>query len=387
MTGGEVRSLSDPSNELLNIFGIGTSPAGIPVGNRAAMMCSPSYSAIRIISDTVAQLPVHVVRRTASGDRERLRDHPIEVFMNSFANPWTSGAEFRRNMTATALLEGRGLARVIKVRGVPKELHQIVGTVDCNPQTSEPTYKTQAKDGTAQTLQYGDVIDVAALGGDAPAKLACEAIAMALFLEKFGRDLFAANGRPSGLLIFKAKVDPVTAKAARDQWLADVKDGLPAVLGGDVSYTPLVMTSTDSQYIELRRNQVMEILRFFGLPPTMAGELADASLNNSENMARDFLKFGLSPWLSRWSDALSRALLSPAERATTYVTFEVNAIVAADLKSRMESYQRAVGGPFLTANEVRGLEDRSKLADESADKLNPVQGAAPQGTAKETANA
>lgn len=386
VVGSEVRSLADPGDDLLSIFGIGTID-GIPTGARAAMTCSASYAAIRTICDTVAELPVHVMRRAPNGDRTRDREHPADIFMNGFANGWTSGSVFRSDMTAAALLDGRGLARVVRVRGTPRELQQITASVVTDPITREPTYRL-AKTGGDVVLRYQDVIDVAALGAEAPAKLAREAIAMALFLERFGRDLFSAQGRPSGLLIFKTKVDRVTADGIRKSWLEDVRNGEPAVLGNDVTYIQLSLSSTDAQYIENRRNQVIEILRFFGLPPTMAGELQDASLNNSENMARDFLKFTLSPWLTRWRDALTRALIPAAERATTYITFETNAIVSADLKSRMESYQRAVGGPFLTANEVRGLEDRSQLSDESADRLNPVQGAAPHtNTTKENGNA
>jgi HK97 family phage portal protein len=379
LQGGEVRSLgsiADPTAELLALFGSPTQN-GVVTGSRAALTCSASYAAIRLISDLCGELPVHVMRRGAGGNRERLRDHPADVLMNQFSNPWTSGAELRREITGTALLEGRGLAKVIRNRrGEARELHQISASVEIDSATQEPLYRvSNAKGGGTETLRWADVLDVRALGAEAPAKLGAEAIHMALLLERYGKQFFANHGRPSGLLIFKAKVDADTAREVREGWdditLGDNSGG-PAVLGHGVSYVPLSFTSTDSQYIENRKHQTLEILRFFGLPPTLAGELQDASLNNSENMRRDFLTLALSPWLSRWVEALSRCLLTPRERADTYLRFETKALTAADLKATMESFRQAVGGPIMSPNDARDRLDMPHVA--GGDALYPPQG-------------
>ena len=380
--GGEVRSLgslSSPTAELLQLF-TDTASTSVPTGTRAALTCSASYAAIRLISDLAGELPVHVFRRGSDGDRERLRDHPAEVLMRQ-ANPWTSGAELRREMTGSALLDGRGLAKVIRNRrGVPIELHQIGATVETDKATQEPRYRVQI-DGTTEVLGYRDVVDVRALGAEAPAKLAAEAIQTALLLERWGKKLFANNGRPSGLLIFKSKVDADTAREVRERWdelTGGDLGGGPAVMGGGVEYVPLSFNSTDSQFLENRRHQTLDVLRFFGISPTAAGELQDASLNNSESQARQLLTFTLSPWLSRWTEALSRCLLTPRERLDTYITFETKALTSADLKATMEAFRQAVGGPWTTPNEARERLDMPRV--ENGDALYPPQGTNPATT-------
>src|SRR5690606_33089696 len=83
LSGGEVRSLgslSSPTSELLELF-TGASSTSVATGTRAALTCSASYAAIRLISDLCGQLPVHVFKRAENGDRERLRDHPVEGLM------------------------------------------------------------------------------------------------------------------------------------------------------------------------------------------------------------------------------------------------------------------------------------------------------------------
>lgn len=377
LAGGEVRalgSLSSPTAELLQLF-TGTNTTGIATGTRAALTCSASYAAIRLISDLVGELPLHAYRRGADGDRERLRDHPAEMLMRQ-ANPWTSGAELRREMTGSALLDGRGLAKVIRNRrGVPVELHQIGATVEIDKDNKEPRYVISLDGGGTEILSYTDAVDVRALGAEAPAKLASEAIAISLLLERWGKQLFANHGRPSGLLIFKSKVDAATAKEVRERWdeLTGGKlGGGPAVMGGGVEYVPLSFNSTDSQFLENRTHQTLEILRFFGIPPTMAGELQDASLNNSENLRRDMLVTCLGPWLSRWTEALTRCLLTPRERVDTYLAFETKALTTADLKATMEAFRQAVGGPWTTPNEARERLDMPRVDD--ADRLYPPQG-------------
>jgi HK97 family phage portal protein len=120
------------------------------------------------------------------------------------------------------------------------------------------------------------------------------------------------------------------------------------------------------------------VLRFFGISPTAAGELQDASLNNSESQARQLLTFTLSPWLSRWTEALSRCLLTPRERVDTYIAFETKALTTADLKATMEAFRQAVGGPWTTPNEARERLDMLKVDD--GDTLYPPQGTNPTTT-------
>jgi HK97 family phage portal protein len=387
VSGGEVRSLSDPSIELLQLFGA-WSPEGIPATATARAMTYPASAAcVRLISSLIAECPVHAFQRTDDGGRERVRGHVVETLLNSTASPWCESTEFLREMTVTALHNGHAYARVVRTGRdrMARELHPLASvTVERDDATGAPSYLIPRKGGGQERLGFRDVIHLKSPTGGAPTQQVARAIELGLQLELATLNLFRNGGRPSGLLSFKTKVDPVTATAARDQWLSDVKEGLPAVLGNDCQFTPIAFSSTDSQTIDNRRLQVLEVARGYGVSPTLLAELEDASLNNSEALGRQFVSYTLAPWLTAWVAAVSRCLLSEAERASTYVEFETAGLVSADLKARFEALRQAVGGPWLAPDEARALENRPAI--EGGAKLNLPQGA-PAPTAKESVDA
>jgi HK97 family phage portal protein len=376
VTGNEVRSLSDPEDWLKELFGV-HQPDGIPTGSTAALRYPASAACIRIISSLIAEAPLHAYRIASDGSRERFRDHPAEVLLNSFANPWTDSPSFIRDMTVQALLNRDAFARVIRTRGEPRELHMLRQcTVEYDEATGEPRYKVPRRGGGQETLPYTDIIHLRSPTGDAPAKQAARAIELGLLIERAVTNLFKFGGRPSGLLSFKTRVDAATAKEIKDRWQEDIagtKAGSVAVLGGEVTFTALDFSSVDNDTGEARKTQVLEVARAFGVSPTLLAELADASLNNAEALSRQTVQFTLAPWSSAWVGAVTRALVPADDRGTVYVEQEFGGLISADIKSRFEALRQAVGGPWMLPNEARALENQRAI--DGGDTLNLPQGA------------
>lgn len=379
----EARSLASPQDWLIELFGALPTAAGISVTPSRALECSAAYACARLICDLVSDLPMHLFQR-AEGGRERQRDHFADRSMNGFASPWLAGSELRREMTLQALQHGRAYARIVRVRRDPRELHilpsdAVTRTVD--ERTQEPLYSVTRADGGREELSFTDVLEVSALGGFAPVKLAREAIGLALLLEEHGARLFANGGRPSGLISLKGSVNPTTAAAVREAWQkaqAGDNRGKTAVLGGDADYRPLDFSSTDSEYLANRRFQVAEICRFFGINPILAGDLSAASFANSEEAGRQLLTFTLAPWLTAWQVAIARSLLTDDERrAGFYPEFQTAALTKADIQRRFAAFRQAIGGPWMTPAEGRAAENLPAL--DGADQLYPPQGTNPGG--------
>lgn len=383
VAGGQIRSLADPENWLLELFGAGVSASGLPTGRTAAMKYSASAAAIRLIATACAECPIQTYR-TADGNRERDASHPVETLLNGFANPWTASPEFIRSMTERALLEGDAYARVIRLRSTkkPVELHPLVGKVSVviDDWTGEPTYQVSTEKSGTIELGFRDVLHLKSPTGAAPAKQAATAIETGLLLERATAELFRSGGAPSGILTVTSAL---TAKAAQDVLAAWKEQRLAnpsgaAVLGSDAKWTPISFSSVDLETLELRRHQILDTLRFFGISPTLAGELADASLNNSEALGRQFLSFSLGPWLTAWISAISRTLIDPKDRGTIYAEAETSQITSGDFKSFAEGLKALVNGPIMTANDARERLSLPRTAEGEA--LYPVQGAAPTAT-------
>lgn len=376
--GGKVRSLADPDDWLKELFGIF---GGIDGVTDAAMEYSASSASIRLIAGSVAECPVHCFRRGADGNRERLRDHPVEVLLNGYASPWQLSPDFMRKMTTRALRKQHGaFARIVRLRnGKAVELHMLTGgvSVEVDQATAEPRYKVALPGGGEEILTYRDVLHLESPTGSAPAYQARKAIQLGLLIENAMSKLFENGGQPVGILTVAKPMTGAEAKGVKDSWTEQRKadPGGIAVLGSDVKWTPLSMSSVDAQTAELRKQQVVDVLRFFGVSPTKAGQLEDASLNNAESLGRQFLTDCLAPWLTSWVCAISRSLIDTKDRATVYAEFETAAAVSGDFKATAEGLKNLVGGPLLTPNDGRSRLNLPKV--DGGDNLYPVAGASP----------
>ena len=358
----------DPAR-LAEIFGVQTTAAGVPVGEAGAMKQSASRACIRLLTETVATLPVHCYRKSPDGSRDRASDHPAERLLSGDVSPWMTSAELRREMMFRVMLDGVAYARAIRVRGGEvRELQPIgkgVVTRTTDPRTGEPSFKLSLANGGTETVGFRDMIEVRALGGRSPVTDAAEAIGFALVLERHGSELFSKGGRPSGFLKVAGKLSAEAAKRIRESWEAmhgGSQSGRTAVLEEGVDFSAATMASTDAQHAENRKLQVEDIARHFGIPPVLIGEFARATWANAEQSNRQFLTFGLLPWLSIWTDALSRVLLTPEERETHFLEFETAGLVRADLSTRFEGYAKASGAPWMTPNETRRRENMPPVA-------------------------
>lgn len=371
-------SLNDPG--LSAIFGHGTTASGVSVGPDSALRVPAVNAAVRVISESVAALPLHLFKR--SGDtKERDTENPVYALLHDRPNPWTSSFDLRQQIQVDALLHGHGFAFVNKVGGEAKELLRLAPgstSVKIDPSSGEPSYEVNETGGGKRTLSYDSVIHIKALNGIAPIVHAREAIALALGLEGHAARIMGNGGRPSGILKFKgAKLLQQQLDRIRTQWRESHTGGAAggtAVFDSDTEFQPLTFSSVDMQFLELRKFQIEEISRAFRVPPHLLSELGRATWGNASEMGQNFLDYSLMPWVLQWQGALTRALLTPEQQKNSYIEMDTAALTRANLAVRTESYSKAVGGPWLTANEARSLENRAPI--DGGNKLNDPPGTA-----------
>jgi HK97 family phage portal protein len=241
-----------------------------------------------------------------------------------------------------------------------------------------PTYTIQ-QDGKSRIIPAADILHLPSpsLSGDGLVHDARDVIGLALVLERHAAKLFANGARPSGLLTMKdAKAgdmdSPKAVKNLRALFEAQFgRDGGggTAALPGDLDYHQLTLSSVDAQFLELRKFSIEEIARVFRVPPILLFEYGRATWGNSESMRQDFLDFSLMRWINAWENEIALKLLTPDERAAYVVEFLTDNFARADLVKRTEAYTKAVGGPWMLANEARAAENRPAI--DGGDKLLP----------------
>lgn len=353
----ETKGLAYPDPALLALFGIEQSASGITMSARAALAVPAVGSAIRVISEAAAGLELVGKRRQGVS----LRDAPGLpglALIGGAANEWTSGFELVRDLVVDALTDDRGgLARVVRDGGgMPREIIRYqsgLWSIEYDQRTGEPTYRL------GNDLQAaGDVIHVRAPFGRSPLSLYREAIAVAMVLEQHASALFSRGARPAGALMFPKGMGEKAVNSSRDAWKAAQggvgNAGATPVLFDGAEFKPFAFASTDAQFLENRKFQILEVARAFRVPPSMLFELDRATWSNTEQMGVEFLRYCLEPWLKVVEAALTRALVPGSDRdAGACLMFERDDLSSVDLATRATTVNSLRASKTLTQNEGR----------------------------------
>lgn len=349
-------SLSDPL--ALELFGITPTAPNIQVGPMSAMSVPAVACAVGIISEKVGDLPAKLFKQ---GKKDTARRHAAYKLIHDEANPFTSAAQLRRDLTLDALLHGNGYALVNRAGdGRPLELNRIdPGKVQNDfEDDGTPFYRVSVERGRQVRVEYPEMLHIQPIGGVSPIKLGREAIALAIAFERHIGGLFANGGRPSGVITAKKSLDAEAKKKLAASWFSTHSGsnaGGTAILDEEMGYEQLSTTLADAQFAENRVEQIREIARVFRIPPTMLFELTRGTWSNTEEMARQFYTMTLKPWLTAWAWAYARCLLTPEERDKLYIEFVTDDLLTTDFSKKATALGQYRSMGALTGNEVRAM--------------------------------
>ena len=147
-----------------------------------------------------------------------------------------------------------------------------------------------------------------------------------------------------------------------------------AVLEEGMKYTPISISPEEAQFLETRKFQIDEIARIFRIPPHMIGDLEKSSFNNIEQQSLEFVKYTLDPWVCRWEQSMERSLLSQEEKKDYFFKFNVDGLLRGDYQSRMQGYAVGRQNGWMSANDIRSLENLDLIPDEEGGNLYLVNG-------------
>lgn len=374
--GREFRSststLRDPTEALLRLFGSRTA-AGVNVTPENAMQVTAVLACVKVLAESLASLPLKVYRKTADG-RDEAPEHPAYHLVKDEPNGQQSSFEFREMLQGHLALRGNAYAFIERdayfqpTQLIPLKPHEVQVM---RRDDGTATYRYQGNDFRPEQILHLRGLSSDGYLGLSPIAMMREAVGLSLATEGHGARLFASGARPSGVFSHPGELGAETAKLLREQIDANnsgENSGRTLVLEEGMTWTAVSMTSDDAQFLETRKFQIAEIARAFRVPPHMVGDLERATFSNIEHQGIEFVTHTMRPWVVRWEQALNRMLLTEEEkRAGFYFAFNLNALMRADMKSRFEAYAIGRNWGWLSANDVRGLEDLNDLPDAQGD--------------------
>ena len=391
---GIFNSRDNPTNRTAGAsysFFMGGTTAGKTVTERTAMQMTAVYSCVRILSEAVAGLPLHLYRYNESGGKEKAIDHPLYQLLHDEPNPEMSSFVFRETLMTHLLLWGNAYAQIIRNgKGEVVALYPLMPnkmTVDRD--TCGKLYYSyqrsneeaiQSKDSKV-ILKPSDVLHIPGLGFDglvgySPIAMAKNAIGMAIACEEYGAKFFSNGASPGGVLEHPGTIkDP---QRIRESWQSTFggsgNANKIAVLEEGMKFTPIGIAPEQAQFLETRKFQIDEIARIFRVPPHMVGDLDKSSFSNIEQQSLEFVKYTLDPWVVRWEQSIARSLLTPEEKKTYFAKFNLDGLLRGDYQSRMQGYAIGRQNGWMSANDIRELENLDLIPAEEGGYLYLING-------------
>ena len=141
-----------------------------------------------------------------------------------------------------------------------------------------------------------------------------------------------------------------------------------------MTFKQMAIPPNEAQFLETRKFQINEIARIFRVPPHMVGDLEKSSFSNIEQQSLDFVMYTLNPWIVRWEQAMQQALLLPSEKSQLFFRFNVDGLLRGDYQSRMNGYAVARQNGWMSANDIRELENMNPIPAEEGGNLYLING-------------
>ena len=372
-------------------FFFGRTPAGKNVNEFTAMQTTAVYACVRILAESIAGLPLHVYEYRGNG-KERVPQHPLYFLLHDSPNPEMTSFIFRETSMIHLLLWGNaysqilrdGMGRVIGLypllpnrMSVERNEHNEIVYI-YTPMSDENPY---AKSGKQITLSREEILHIPGLGFDglvgySPIAMAKNAVGMTLACEEYGSSFFANGARPGGVLEHPGVLkDP---SKLRESWQSvyggTSNTGKVLVLEEGVKYQQIAIPPEEAQFLETRKFQIDEIARLYRVPPHMIGDLEKSSFNNIEQQSLEYVKYTLNPWVVRWEQSLQKALFTSSEQHRYFVKFNVDGLLRGDYQSRMQGYAIGRQNGWLSANDIREMENMNPIADEEGGNYYLING-------------
>lgn len=363
--------------------------AGIDVSAANALTVSAVFACTRVIAEDIGKLPFVVYQQSSDRERERATNSPFWRLIHDRPNSYQTSQQFREYLTASALLRGNGYALKTLVNG------QVTELLPLHPDNVKPelldnwelVFHVTGKQGT-QTLTRREVFHLPGLTIDGPigvsvVQYARQTVGNALGASRHAGTFFGNGMKPSGVLKHKDKLSSDAQTRLKEQLLdqhGGGKSNSLLLLEEGMDFSPITMTNTDSQFLESRTFEVIEVCRWFRMQPHKIAELTRATFSNIEHQAIEYVTDTLLPWGERWDAAVNQQVIVTNR---IYAELLYDALLRGTTLDRYQAYQLAAGGnaPFMTRNELRRRENLAPIAglDDMLVPLNMQGGNSAQG--------
>lgn len=368
---------SDPKawNPLLwNLYGT-QSDAGVTVNEHTALSFGAVFACIRLLANTVAQIPLHLYRRQGDG-KERANERPIYQLMHSAPNPEMTAFRYRQTLQGHLASWGNAYSFIARDRlGRVQSLWPLrPDRMEIKPRGADGRmrYEYRTSDKTHKDLTPDEIWHIPGFGFDglqgySIISLARQAIGLGMAAEEFGARFYGQGTHLGGVAQHPGRLST--------EALQNLKKDLSEKYGGlgkshgiiifeeGMTFEKIGIPPEDAQFLQSRQHQVQDIARWYGIPPHLIQDETRSTFTNIENQALNFAKYTMTPWLVLWEQEASQYFLKPEERKTYYFEFLMEHLLRGDSASRATFYRSLWDMGCLSQNDILAKENMNPIAD------------------------
>lgn len=330
----------------------------------SAMQLSAVWACVKLLSETVASLPL-TVYKTAPEGRKPHDTHALSLLFSGKVNRYQTKVEFFETVLLNLVVNGNAYC-VITRSG-----DRIVSLLPIMSAQVEPMMLDDGamvynytNDSGITVFATENIWHLKLMGngtvGMSPLAYQRNSLGIAQAAETAVTKIYRNGAKPSGVL----SIDRLLKPEQRDQIRANFgsmttsNDDRLMVLEAGMKFDKVSLSPQDIELLASRKFQISEVCRWYGVPSVMVNDNNGTSVWGSgiEQVMQGFYKLTLRPLLEKIEASIMVNLLTPAERSRMEVAFDFDALLRADLKSRYESYRLGISSGLMTPNEARAAE-------------------------------
>lgn len=343
------------------------------------MLLSTVYRCVDLISDSVAVLPLKTYLLDEGGFKKEYKTHPAYMILDLEPNEDMTRFVFFKTLMASVLLTGNGYAYIERDRNlnllqliyIPTSQVTIVYIADKNG-IMRKRYQVV---GFKELVEPKDMIHVLNFSYDGIIGVstlthARQTLGIATKSEEHASGFFESGGAVSGILTVEGKrLDKGQKDQIYETWderMSQHPNGI-AVLEGNMKYQPITVSPKDSQLLESRQFNVVDICRFFSVSPVKAFDLSKSSYSTVEATQLQYLTDTALAVITKIEQEINRKVFLRSERGRIIAEFDTSAILRTDKAAQAAYWKDMFYVGAASPNEIRRENNLSRV--DNGDKV------------------
>ena len=349
--------------------------SGAVVNNKTAMGFTPVWCAVKLLSESISQIPLEICERMPDGDIVKRDDHPLHRILTMNPNSYQTKIQFFSKVIVDMCLEGNSYVYIERAgTGAPQDLYCLKAK-DIEVKITKDGVFYQDNKGkklySSDEVLHFKSLSLDGVNGISPIQQCKQAIGWGIAVETYGNTFFSNGAKLSGVLSTDRQMSQLAIERLKQSFqenYASLNDSNKTlILEEGLKFQQVSISNEQAQFLSSRDMAVQEVARVFNIPPHMLKDLSKSSFNNIEQQSTEFVRYSVMPYLSNMESEMNLKLFKESEAGKLFTNFDANSMLRGSANDRASFYDKMVKIGAMTINEVRERENMNKA--ETGDDL------------------